>query len=142
ITLKAPFSTTDLEAWKTVVSGYRADPAKVAKRSQFVVKQHNPDWNDIQLLLDCLMESKRVLVLKAGEDAARDKTPQGEDVKEHFLLQDPWWDPNKTAEQEKLREYQEWIRLEFERGMPKTINWSDLYSVRQGITETPSEFLD
>ncbi|KFQ02740.1 hypothetical protein N330_02517, partial [Leptosomus discolor] len=142
ILLKAPFSTTGLEVGKTVVSGYRANPAKVAKRFQFIVKQHNPDWNDIQLLLDCLTESERVLVLKAGESAARDKTPQGEDVKEHFPLQDLRWDPNKTAEQEKLREYQEWIRLGFKRGMPKTINWSALYSVRQGITETPSEFLD
>ncbi|KFQ14352.1 hypothetical protein N330_02302, partial [Leptosomus discolor] len=141
IVLKAPFSTTDLEVWKTVASGYRADPDKVARRFQFIAKQHNPDWNDTQLLLDCLTESERVLVLKAGEGTASDNTAQGEDVKEHFPLQDPRQDPNKTAEQEKLREYQKWIRLRFERGMPKTINWSALYSVRQGKTETPSEFL-
>ncbi|KFQ15305.1 hypothetical protein N330_00980, partial [Leptosomus discolor] len=139
---KLPFSTTDLEVWKTVASGYRANPAKVAKHFQFIVKQYNPDWNDIQLLLDCVTESERVLVLKAGEGTARDKTSQKEDVKERLPLQDPWWDPNKTVEQEKLREYQERIRLGFERRMPKTINWSALYSVRQRITETPSEFLD
>lgn len=43
---------------------------------------------------------------------------------------------------EKLRGYQEWIAKGMERATPKPINWSALYTVRQGISEAPSEFLD
>lgn len=65
-----------------------------------------------------------------------------EDVKEHFPLQDPEWNPNITAEVKKLTDYQEWIAIGVERAIPKTINWSALYSLKQGPSETPSEFLE
>ncbi|KFP62002.1 hypothetical protein N322_07292, partial [Cariama cristata] len=59
-----------------------------------------------------------------------------------FPLQDPKWDGNRSAHMEKLQGYQEWISKGMERAIPKTINWSALYAVKQGPSESPSEFLD
>lgn len=42
----------------------------------------------------------------------------------------------------KLESYQEWIAKGMERAIPKTINWSALHAVKQGPSESPSEFLD
>ncbi|MCQ4078885.1 hypothetical protein FK519_29425, partial [Klebsiella pneumoniae] len=42
----------------------------------------------------------------------------------------------------KLQEYQEWILKGMEKAIPKTINWSALYAIRQSPSESPSEFLD
>lgn len=49
--IKVPFFITDLGEWQRVVKDYRSDPISVTKHFQFIVKQHNPDWKDIQLLL-------------------------------------------------------------------------------------------
>ena len=40
---------------------------------------------------------------------------------------------------ERLQAYREWISKGMERAIPKTINW---YAVKQGPSESPSEFLD
>ncbi|KFO83697.1 hypothetical protein N320_11361, partial [Buceros rhinoceros silvestris] len=143
ILIRAPFSTTDLEVWKTVVKNYRSDPISVTKHFEFLIKQHNPDWSDIQLLLDCSTDTEKNLIIKAANDLAEDyhKT-MGGNVKEFFPLHDPAWEPNRSAELEKLQEYQGWIARGMERAILKTINWSALYAVRQGISESPSEFLD
>ncbi|KFO89535.1 hypothetical protein N320_11206, partial [Buceros rhinoceros silvestris] len=148
ILIKAPFSTTDLEVWKTVAKNYRtrSDPISVTKHFQFIIelsKQHNPDWSDIQLLLDCLTETEKNLVVKTANDLVEDHyKAKGGDVKEFFPLQDPEWEPNLSAELEKLWGYQGWITKGMERAILKTINWSVLYAVKQGISESPSELLD
>lgn len=86
---------------------------------------------------------EKQLILKTawtlGEDYCKSKHL---DVKEHLPLQDPEWDPNVSAEVKKLADYQEWIAIGLERAIPKTINWSALYSLKQGPFETPSEFLE
>lgn len=107
------------------------------------MRQHNPDWNDIQLLLEAMTETENQLILKTASDLAEDyyKTRQ-QDVKEFFPLQDPKWDPNRSAERGRLQAYQEWIIKGVERAIPKSINWSALYAVKQGPSESPSEFLD
>lgn len=56
--VKAPFSTMDLEVWEKIAKDCRSDPVGITKHFQFIVKQHHPDWNDIQLLLDHLTETK------------------------------------------------------------------------------------
>uniref|UniRef100_A0A8D0FTD4 Core shell protein Gag P30 domain-containing protein n=1 Tax=Strix occidentalis caurina TaxID=311401 RepID=A0A8D0FTD4_STROC len=141
--IKVPFSTTDLEAWKKVARDYRNDPTSVTRYFQFIIKQHNPDWNDIQLLLDHLTETEKQLVLKTAGNLAEDyyKTTGG-DVKEYLPLQDPKWEANRSAHMERLQAYQEWIVKGMERAIPKAINWSILYEIKQGPSESPSEFLD
>ncbi|KFZ63305.1 hypothetical protein N338_12150, partial [Podiceps cristatus] len=141
--IRVPFSTTDLGEWRKIVKDYRSDPVSVAKPFQFIVKQHNPDWKDIQLLLGFMTETENQLILKMVGDMAQDyyKTTGG-DVKEYFPLRDPKWDVNRTAHIGRLQAYQEWISKGMERAIPKTIIWSALYAVKQGPSESPSEFLD
>ncbi|KAL2303351.1 hypothetical protein Nmel_008612 [Mimus melanotis] len=55
---------------------------------------------------------------------------------------DPKWDVNRMAGRQKLEESQEWIAKGIEKAIPKSINWSALYAIKQGPFESPSEFLD
>ncbi|KFZ56481.1 hypothetical protein N338_00033, partial [Podiceps cristatus] len=136
--IKVPFSTADLAEWRKVAKDYRSDPVRVSKYFQFIVKQHNPDWRDIQLLLEHMTETEKQLILKVAGDQAEDHYKiTGGDVKEHFPLRDPKWDANRSAHLEKLQEYQEWVLKGMERAIPKTINWSALYAVKQGPSESP-----
>ncbi|RMB90871.1 hypothetical protein DUI87_32704 [Hirundo rustica rustica] len=141
--IKVPFSSIDLEIWERIAKGYRSDPIGVAKEMKFMIKQHSPDWADLQLLLDALTETEKQLVLKVAGDLAEDdcRTTQ-EDVKDVFPLQDPGWDPNDDEELGQLKRYQELIVKGLERAIPKTINWSALYAIKQSPSQTPSEFLN
>ncbi|KFP34840.1 hypothetical protein N324_09515, partial [Chlamydotis macqueenii] len=140
---KVPFSTADLGEWKKVAKDYRSDPVSVTKHFQFIVKQHNPDWQDIQLLLEYMTETEKQLILKTAGNLAEDHHKiTGGEVKEYFPLQDPKWDVNRSVHMERLQEYQEWISKGFQRAIPKTINWSALYAVKQSLSESPSKFLD
>ncbi|RMC21457.1 hypothetical protein DUI87_02323 [Hirundo rustica rustica] len=87
--------------------------------------------------------TEKQLVLKVAGDLAEDdcRTTQ-EDVKDVFPLQDPGWDPNDDEGLGRLKRYQELIVKGLERAIPKTINWSALYAIKQGPSQTPSEFLD
>ncbi|RMC15891.1 hypothetical protein DUI87_08096 [Hirundo rustica rustica] len=141
--IKVPFFLTDLEAWEKIAKGYRSDPVGVAKRLRFMVKQHVPDWADLQLLLDALTETEKQLVLKVAKELAEDDCRTTvEDVKDVFPLHDPRWDPYEPDELAQLKRYQELIVKGLERAVPKTINWSALYAIKQGPSQTPSEFLD
>ncbi|KFO64419.1 hypothetical protein N302_02700, partial [Corvus brachyrhynchos] len=143
ILVKIPFSTIDIEAWEKVARNYRSDPIGLAKKFKFMVKQHNPDWADIQLLLDALPESEKQLVIKTAVDIADDdcRTTE-EDVKKVLPLQDPERDPNEPDEMAQLKRYRGFITKGLEREIPKAINWSALYAIKQGPSQIPSEFLD
>lgn len=143
VLIKVPFSSFDLETWKLVAKGYRNDPLGVTRHFQFLIRQHKPDWSDIQLLLDQLTETEKQLILKTAQTLVEDSIRgRGEDVKDHFPLQNPYWDANTRAGRERLGMYREWVVKGMERAIPKTINWSNLFAVRQGPKESPSEFLD
>ncbi|KFP60771.1 hypothetical protein N322_01863, partial [Cariama cristata] len=129
--------------WRNVAKGYRNDPIGVTRHFQFLVKQHNPDWSDIQLLLDHMRETEKQMILKTAQELARDHIRDtGEDIKDDFPFQDPHWDPNRSAHIKLLSAYREWVIRGMERAIPKPVNWSALYAVRQGPKEIPSEFLD
>ncbi|KFO58245.1 hypothetical protein N302_10439, partial [Corvus brachyrhynchos] len=141
--VRVPFSTTDLEAWYKVAKNYRSDLMGTAECLRFIIKQHNPDWSDIQLLLGGITDTEKQLVLKTAKDLAEDYyNTQQLDIKDYFPLQEPHWSPNRAAEIEKLKSYQEWIAKGVERAILKTLNLSALYAVKQGPSESPSEFLD
>lgn len=59
ILVKVAFSTIDLEAWQKVAKNYRSDPVGTAKCLRYIIKQQNPDWSDMKLLLDALTETKK-----------------------------------------------------------------------------------
>nr|RLV71530.1 hypothetical protein DV515_00017357 [Chloebia gouldiae] len=88
--IKIPFFSRDLEAWEKTAKGYWNDPTGVAKRLHFMVKQHLPDWADMQLLLDALTETEKQLVLKVAKNLAEEACISTQvDSKEVFPLQDP-----------------------------------------------------
>ncbi|KFV08984.1 hypothetical protein N340_14391, partial [Tauraco erythrolophus] len=141
--VKVPFNSVDLQNWKEIVRGYRSDPVGVTKQFKFLVKQHNPNWEDMQLLLDLMTETEKQLVLKTANDLAKEELKDhGLDEKEYFPLQDPKWDPNTSAGKEYLSHYQNWITEGMEKAIPKSVNWAVLYTIKQGPNKTPSEFLD
>lgn len=89
-----------------------------------------------------MTETEKQLILKTAQNIAEGSLRGGEDIKDHFPLQDPRWDPNRSAERPFLDTYREWVVKGMERAIPKTINWSTLYAVKQGPKESPSEFLE
>uniref|UniRef100_A0A8C0IBD7 Core shell protein Gag P30 domain-containing protein n=1 Tax=Bubo bubo TaxID=30461 RepID=A0A8C0IBD7_BUBBB len=116
--VKVPFSTSDLETWEKKAKNYQNDTESVTRLFRFIIKQHNPDWEDMQLAV-------------------------GGDYKEFLPLHDNLkWDPNQSAHVERLQGYREWIARGMERAIPKTINWSALCEIKQGPSKSPSEFLD
>lgn len=83
------------------------------------------------------------MILKTAGDLAEDYyKAQQQDVKDYFPLQNPHWNSDRSTEMQKLESYQEWIAKGMKRAIPKAINWSALYAVKQGPTESLSEFLD
>ncbi|RMC16921.1 hypothetical protein DUI87_06176 [Hirundo rustica rustica] len=56
--------------------------------------------------------------------------------------EDPEWDPNTARGHQALKGYQELLIEGVRTGIPKTVNWSKLYSVKQEKNESPSAFLE
>ncbi|RLV63659.1 hypothetical protein DV515_00018048 [Chloebia gouldiae] len=151
VLIKVPFSPGDLVIWKQSAGSYREDPERVARVVKMVIKTQNPDWNDLQVLLDTIMDStEKEMVLRATKERAREEIKlrrnreQGYEgtVDELVPSDDPEWNPNSADGYRAIRKYQELLVEGVRTGMPKTLNWSKLYSVRQEKNESPSAFLE
>ena len=98
MTVKVPFSVTDLRSWKKLAVIYREDPNKVI---EMIIRTQDPDWNDLQVVLDNLLTAdERTLVLaKAKEEAERICAQAGEQdaVNDCLPPADPQWDPNNLV---------------------------------------------
>lgn len=62
--VKIPFSTMDLEVWEKIAERYQSDLIGVAKKLKFTFKQHQPNWSDLQWLLDALSKTEQQLFLR------------------------------------------------------------------------------
>uniref|UniRef100_A0A803WD83 Core shell protein Gag P30 domain-containing protein n=1 Tax=Ficedula albicollis TaxID=59894 RepID=A0A803WD83_FICAL len=146
VLVKVPFSPGDLVIWKQSAGSYRENPERVARVVKMIIKTQNPDWNDMQVLLDTLMDStEKEMVLRAMKERAQEMIrlhAVGRTVGDLVPSDDPGWDPNRGEGRESIREYQELLVEGIRTGMPKTLNWSKLYSVRQDKNESPSAFLE
>lgn len=143
--IKIPFSMQDLDTWRETVKGYRDDPEGVAKRFELIVKNQDPDWKDIDLMLDALTETEKQLIIKSARTQVQIQITAGTlqgTVENHVPRDDPDWDPNNEQEYRLLKRYQEWIKIGIETAVPKAVNWSNLYEIKQSTAETPTEFLD
>ncbi|KGL93427.1 hypothetical protein N301_16388, partial [Charadrius vociferus] len=144
--VKIPFTPGDLVIWKQSAGTYRENPDKVARVVKMIMKTQNPDWDDIQVLLDTLMDStEKEMVLRTARERVREDIRQGlvqgtTDL--NFPTEDPMWDYNTPGGMRNLQRYQEWIAVGVQNAMPKAVNWSKLYNVRQQKTESPSAFLE
>ncbi|KAM6101187.1 uncharacterized protein LJ206_009939 [Theristicus caerulescens] len=143
--IRVPFQMDDVDKWKEAVKGYREDSSGVAKRFEWIIKNLDPDWKDVDLMLDAMTETEKQLVLKAArahvETQIEGRVLQGT-VEDHVPSRDPGWDPNDPAQYRLLQRYRTWIKFGIEHAIPKAVNWSALYAIKQGQTETPTEFLD
>ncbi|XP_053908772.1 uncharacterized protein LOC128850007 [Cuculus canorus] len=132
--------------WKQSAGTYRENPSKVARVLKMILKTPNPDWDDILVLLDTLMDcTEKEMVLRTARERLREDSRQGivtGTVDQNFPTEDPMWDYNTARGMGNLRRYQEWIVVGVQNAMPKPINWSKVYNVRQEKTESPSAFLE
>ncbi|RLV76534.1 hypothetical protein DV515_00016879 [Chloebia gouldiae] len=146
VLVKVSFSPADLVIWKQSAGTYRENPDKIARAVEIIMKTQNPDWDDIQVILDTLMDSTvKEMVLKAAKERAR------EDIRnrivmgildDNFPTGDPRWDPNAPEHMQRLKKYQEWVQIGVQNAVPKTINWSKLCEIRQEKKESPTAFLE
>lgn len=62
-------------------------------------------------------------------------------VEQHFPPTEPRWDPNNLAQRRLLDQYQKWVLFRIRTAMPKAINMSKLYEIKQNRRESPTQFL-
>ncbi|KFM06949.1 hypothetical protein AS27_08774, partial [Aptenodytes forsteri] len=144
VTIKVLFSVIDLRSWKELAGTYREDPEKVTKIFETIVRTQDPDWIDIQVVLDTLLtlDERTMVLAKAKEEAERlhAQNAQPGTVNDHFPPVDPRWDPNNPAQRKLLTSYQRLIVFGIKHTIPKAINLSKLYQVIQEREESPSDF--
>ncbi|KAM6306963.1 LOW QUALITY PROTEIN: myotubularin-related protein 5-like [Podargus strigoides] len=143
--VKAPFTAADLDGWRECARQYREDPEKVAKRFDLIVKNQDPDWGDVDLMLSELTETEKGTVVSAvknhvlGQITTGALQGRGEDI---FPTQDPHWNPDDSGDHGLLRAYRDLVSWGLRNAIPKTVNWSLLFSIHQESTESPSAFVD
>lgn len=107
--VKVPFSPMDLEARVRWAGPYREDPERVAKVFETIFKTQNPDWGQIQVLLDNLVDStEREMVLRTARKAVDRIDTEGRlpgTAEENFPSWDPHWDPNTRKGRVLLEQY-------------------------------------
>ncbi|KFQ69733.1 hypothetical protein N335_01702, partial [Phaethon lepturus] len=145
VTVKVPFSITELRPWKEMAGTYREDPERVAKVFETIIGTQDPDWSDLQVILDTLLDDTREKMAlntarKQIEGAHANVELQGT-IDQNFPAADPGWDPNQPGPRGLLKRYQRWILFGIGHAMPKVINWSKFYEVKQEPNESPSTFM-
>ncbi|KFQ38683.1 hypothetical protein N332_06050, partial [Mesitornis unicolor] len=138
VCVKVPFFITDLMTWKEAAGVYTKDPEKVGRIMETILRIQDPDWNDIQVILDTLLdEAEKGMVLRTAKTQAEvahvAQAIQGT-VDQNFPSADTQWDPNMMRGER----YQRWILFGIKHAMPKAMNWSNLYEIKQHTLELPS----
>lgn len=145
VVVKVPFSISDLNNWKTAAGNYQDDPEKVVNAFELMVKIQNPDWQDVDAILQMLFDStEKDMVRKAARTQIQAQLASGMlqgQVENHFPSADPGWDPNGPKDRQMLAQYQKWVLFGIRNAMPKAINWSKLYEIKQDRKELPTDFL-
>ncbi|PKU29100.1 protein nynrin-like [Limosa lapponica baueri] len=113
----------DLQSWKETAGVYREYLEKVAKVFETIIRTQDPDWNDLQVILETLLDStEEGMVLnvawKQAEGAHANGDLQGT-VDQNFPT--VIWDGTLGALN------QIWLLFGIRHAMPKAINWSKLY---------------
>ena len=140
--VKVSFSTTDLMNWKESAGSYRENPEKMYRSFKMIIENHNPDWQDLQVLLNTLLapEEKRLVLDKAREENERQNARDGPDC--FMPAQEPDWDQNTGMGRLMTKQYQQLILYGVKHGVPRPQNIAKLYQVVQGKNEDPSAFYE
>ncbi|XP_051636443.1 transcription initiation factor TFIID subunit 4-like, partial [Manacus candei] len=146
VLIKAPFSLVELQQWKAFVGAYRDNPDKVANYMERAIRTQNPDWCDLEVMMDTLLDSTEKQMVKRAAQSSIELLITGGvltgKLKDIFPLEDPKWDPNLPEKKEALKRYQDWVVYGFRHGIPKAVNWSKVDEVRQDRNESPTDFLN
>lgn len=146
ITVEVPLSITDLNNWKLMAGTYQDDPDKMAKAFEMMIKLQDPNWKDIDAMLEVLFDStQREMVVKTSRRFVEEQILTGNlsgtlDI--NFPTVDPKWDPNVPMFRERLNRYQQWILYGIRNATPKASNKSKLFEINQDDKESSSEFLN
>ena len=54
--IKVPFSIVDLNNWKIEAGSYRENPDQTAHAFETMIQTQDPDWKDIQVIIDVLFD--------------------------------------------------------------------------------------
>ncbi|KFV38902.1 hypothetical protein N341_12058, partial [Tyto alba] len=105
--VKVSFSPSDLIIWKESAGPYGEDPGKVGRVRGMIIKTQNPDWEDIQVILDTLMDStEKQMVLRTARMRAEEdihiRTVDGT-LDQNFPIGNPQWDPNRDDHMQKIK---------------------------------------
>ncbi|KAM9589240.1 uncharacterized protein ACIBXB_007681 isoform 1-T1 [Morphnus guianensis] len=144
--LKLERPEKDLSNWKAAAGNYRVDPEKVANAFEMMVKMQNPDWQDVEAILQVVFDgTEKDMVHRAMRTQIQAQlasgTLQGQ-VENHFPSADPGWDPNDPRDRWMLARYQKWVLFGIQNAMLKAINWSKLYEIKQDRKELPTDFFE
>uniref|UniRef100_A0A8C8B9S6 Core shell protein Gag P30 domain-containing protein n=1 Tax=Otus sunia TaxID=257818 RepID=A0A8C8B9S6_9STRI len=118
--VKVPFTTSDLMNWKESAESYRENQDKMYCSFRMIIENHNPDWQNIQILLNSLLipKEKRMVLERAEAENGRINARDGP---VHFMpSQEPNWDPNRDEGKLMVKQYQQLI----------------LHGIKNGITQT------
>ncbi len=146
VIVKVPFSIVDLNNWKIAAGSYRDDSDRVANTVAMMIKTQDPDWKDIEVILQVLFDStEREMIRKTARSQVEAQiaagTLQGQ-LEHNFPSADPGRDPNDNGQELLLTQYQRWVLYGIRNAIPKAINWSKLYEMKQDRKESPTEFLN
>lgn len=144
ICVNVPYSLIELEHWKTTVGKYKDNPDKVAKLVERAINSQNPDWADVNSMSDTLLDptERRMVnkVITSVEASIANELLQGT-ITQMFPLENPGWDLNIPEHMARLKQYRSLVVYGLKHGLPKIINWSKTYKVRQNYDESPTDFL-
>ncbi|KFZ66404.1 hypothetical protein N338_06397, partial [Podiceps cristatus] len=131
---KYPFSISDLRVWKEAAGTYWEDPKRVAKIIERIIRTEDPDWNDLQVMDTLFADTEKKMVLNAARKQVEAMHANGDlqgTVDQNFPSSNSEWDPNQPGSRGMQTRYQRWILFSMRHTMPKAINWSKIYEVRQ-----------
>ncbi|KAK4810159.1 hypothetical protein QYF61_009554 [Mycteria americana] len=103
--------------WRVTAGNYRDDPERVAKGFELIVKTQDPDWEDVDAMLDAVFsESEKQMVVRAARTQVQALVLAG-------TLPGTCGNGIRNA-------------------VPKSVNWSKLYEIKQDKKEPPTDFLN
>ncbi|KAJ7412765.1 hypothetical protein BTVI_45344 [Pitangus sulphuratus] len=127
VLIKVPFSLFELQQWKASVGTYTDNPEKMANYVERAIRTQNPDWYDLEVMLDAFLDSTEKEMVKqaawSGTELLLASAKFTGELKDIFPLEDPKWDPNLPEKREALKRYQDWVMYGLRHSIPKAVNW-------------------
>ncbi|XP_044873330.1 uncharacterized protein LOC123370685 isoform X2 [Mauremys mutica] len=135
-----PFTTADLMNWQNTMPRLRDDPDVVHRRFCAIFQSHNPDWQDVGQLLDCLLRTEEKERVLRGAREAAEAAGDGRDL---IALTNPTqWNPNNSTHQANLKKFLTHVLTGVKQAGERTLDWPKVHNTVQGKEEHPSDFYE